>query len=137
MLRQLLIQECVVCAPEFNRVEIVTQLTKQEQLGFCGEGMTQRNVVVRKVLFVRIGIPELIEFEPWEEESRHECLSSIIREHSADLPLENGTVVQPVGLRVLKQRGIGAAIPQECGETRSNLLAADGCSRFRVNVCTE
>ena len=102
MLGELLIEERVVCTPEFDRVAVVTQLTEQEQLGFLGEGIAQGDVVIREVLLVRIGVAELVELQPREEEARDEGLGAIVGEHSVDLALESGGVAQAVALRVLK-----------------------------------
>ena len=80
-------------------------------------------------------LPSLSSSQPWEEEARDEGLGAIVGEHSLDLALESGGVAQAVALRLLKQCGIGRAVPQACVPARvaiSWLLAA---RRFRV--CTQ
>src|ERR1700691_4732966 len=113
MLRELLIQERVVCGPEFDRVAVVTQLTEQEQIGFLRERITQGYVVIGEILLVRIGIAELIEFQPGEEKSRHEGLGTIVGNHSLDLALKYRGIAQAVVVCVVQQRSIGSAVPQQ------------------------
>ena len=74
------------------------QLTEQEELCFRGEGITQGDVVVGEVLRVRIGVAQLVELEPREEEARHEGVSAIVGEHALDLALEGRGVAQTVAL---------------------------------------
>ena len=85
---ELLVQERVVGIPELDRIAVVAQLTEEEQLGFRGHRVAQRDVVVGEVPSVRIGLAELIESQPREEEARDEGLGAIVGEHALDLPLE-------------------------------------------------
>jgi hypothetical protein len=102
VLSKLLVDERVIRTPQFDRVAVVTQLTEQEQLGFFGQRIAQRDVVIGEILLIGIGFAELVEFQPRKKEARDEGLGAIVCEHPVDLAFKGGGIAQAVALRVLK-----------------------------------